>query len=136
MKNPRLNHVLPARNSCHWQRHGLIVKGQTVTLEASTSLSVRKQEELHSYGTNQTSRQNYLVETKNVYLKEKYVVIECCAIWLYEINTRDIKGKIGHYHRRGDFRTPFSLISRLSGSKKSTSEILIAYLWLSHPECT
>lgn len=40
-------------------------------------------------------KKNYLVETKKVYLKEKYVVIEYCAIWLYEINISGHKRQDG-----------------------------------------
>ena len=40
-------------------------------------------------------QKKYLVETKKVYLEEKYVVIEYCAIWLYEINNSGHKSQDG-----------------------------------------
>lgn len=40
-------------------------------------------------------QKNCLVETKKVYFKEKYVVIEYCVIWLYEINISGHKRQDG-----------------------------------------
>lgn len=84
MKNPRLNHVLPARNSCHWQTRA---DDKRTDSDTGSKLVGQKARVATLTWDKSNFKTNYLVETKKVYLKEKYVVIEYCAIWLYEINT-------------------------------------------------